>query len=212
MKLWTPSGSAKLRTTIPLSVLKTTISSRPTSAFGQDAVGSRTVIKVGEKPHEAAISKDGLTAYVSNFGLLEANHKVGTPGTTISVIDVAQKRERTRFKLPPGAGGPHGLKIRPAHLDELFTEHGDLIQSLLHDKNLFVTCCSMHQVAMNQCLSTRYRRREPDAEQQPAPNETTKCQAISTKYRFTTPPSQLGGEAVEASIIQRTFRRAAKGN
>jgi hypothetical protein len=86
-----------------------------------DAVGRRTVIKVGEKPHEVAISKDGLTAYVSNFGLLEANHKVGTPGTTISVIDVAQKREMTRFKLPPGAAGPHGLKIRPAHLDELFT-------------------------------------------------------------------------------------------
>jgi hypothetical protein len=81
----------------------------------QDAVGARTVIKVGEKPHEVSISKDGLTAYVSNFGLLEANHKVGTPGSTISVIDVAQKREMTRFKLPPGAGGPHGLKIRPAH-------------------------------------------------------------------------------------------------
>jgi len=90
-----------------------------------DGGGRRTVIKVGEKPPEVEVSKDGRTAYVSNFGLLEADHKVGTPGTTISVIDVAQQRERTRFQLPDGARAPHGLKIRPGHANELFTNAED---------------------------------------------------------------------------------------
>jgi DNA-binding beta-propeller fold protein YncE len=71
------------------------------------------------------ISTDGRTAYISNFGLLEADHKVGTPGTSISVIDVAQKREKTRFILPAGARAPHGLKIRPGHPNELFTNTED---------------------------------------------------------------------------------------
>lgn len=81
----------------------------------------RTIINVGEKPHEVELSTDNRSAYVSNFGLLEANHKIGTPGNTISVIDVVQKRERTRFKLPDGRRAPHGLKIRPQHPGELFT-------------------------------------------------------------------------------------------
>jgi DNA-binding beta-propeller fold protein YncE len=91
----------------------------------KDDARHRTVIKVGEKPHEIALSEDGRTAYISNFGLLEADHKVGIPGTTISVIDVVQKRERTRFTLPAGARAPHGLKVRPGHPSELFTNTED---------------------------------------------------------------------------------------
>ncbi len=83
-------------------------------------------IPLGEKPHEIEISPDGKTAYVSNFGLLEANKKIGAPGTTISVIDVAKRRERTRFTLPPGEGrAPHGLKLRPPKAAELFTNTED---------------------------------------------------------------------------------------
>src|SRR5215510_10068132 len=51
----------------------------------------RTVISVGEKPHEIELTPDGRTAFVSNFGLLEANHKAGTPGTTISALDVDRR-------------------------------------------------------------------------------------------------------------------------
>ena len=58
-------------------------------------------IPVGSKPHEIALSADGGTAYVTNFGLLEADHKVGTPGNTISVIDVARAMELRRFKISP---------------------------------------------------------------------------------------------------------------
>lgn len=80
-------------------------------------------IPLPEKPHEIELTPDGKTAFVSNFGLLEANLKVGTPGTTISVIDVPNRRERTRYHLPAAspAKAPHGLKLRPPKHNELFT-------------------------------------------------------------------------------------------
>lgn len=87
----------------------------------------RVAIDVGEKPHEIELAPDGRTAFVSNFGLLEVNHKVGTPGTTISVLDVEPGIERERFSLPNGRAAPHGLKLRPPQYRELFTnaEAGD---------------------------------------------------------------------------------------
>jgi DNA-binding beta-propeller fold protein YncE len=81
----------------------------------------QTAIAVGEKPHEIEVAPDGRTAFVSNFGLLEVNHKAGTPGTTISVLDLERRVERTRFKLPAGFTAPHGLKLRPPKYHELFT-------------------------------------------------------------------------------------------
>jgi DNA-binding beta-propeller fold protein YncE len=88
----------------------------------------RVEIPVGSKPHEIALSADGSTAYVSNFGLLEADHKVGTPGNTVSVIDVARGVELRQFKISPSIlAAPHGLKLRPPAGAELFTnaESGD---------------------------------------------------------------------------------------
>jgi DNA-binding beta-propeller fold protein YncE len=81
----------------------------------------RKVIEVGEKPHEIELTPDGKTAFVSNFGLLEVNHHIGTPGSTISVLDIERGVERTRFHLPDGATAPHGLKLRPPRFRELFT-------------------------------------------------------------------------------------------
>lgn len=81
----------------------------------------QTVVPVGDRPHEIELAPEGSTAYVSNFGLLEGNHKVGTPGTTISVVDLKHPAERTRFKLPAGFTAPHGLKLRPPKYHELFT-------------------------------------------------------------------------------------------
>jgi hypothetical protein len=40
----------------------------------------KKIVEVGEKPHEIELSPDGRTAFVSNFGLLEVDHHVGTPG------------------------------------------------------------------------------------------------------------------------------------
>ena len=81
----------------------------------------QTAVSVGDRPHEIEMAPDGRTAYVSNFGLLEGNHKVGTPGTTISVVDLHHPAERARFKLPAGFTAPHGLKLRPPKYRELFT-------------------------------------------------------------------------------------------
>ena len=90
-------------------------------AFSTANVYHRKVIDVGEKPHEIELTPDGRTAFVSNFGLLEVNHQIGTPGTTISVLDVQRGIERRRFDLPSGYTAPHGLKLRPPHYRELFT-------------------------------------------------------------------------------------------
>jgi DNA-binding beta-propeller fold protein YncE len=89
--------------------------------FSPDDPIDRKVIHVGSKPHEIELTPDGRTAYVSNFGLLEVNHKEGTPGTTISVLDVGRRVERTRFTLPAEFTAPHGLKLRPPEYRELFT-------------------------------------------------------------------------------------------
>ena len=88
--------------------------------FSAEDPAQRKIIKVGEKPHEIELTPDGRSAFVSNFGLLEVNHRVGTPGTTISVLDVDRGVERTRFRLPAGATAPHGLKLRPPKYRELF--------------------------------------------------------------------------------------------
>lgn len=88
--------------------------------FSTGDPSQRKTIAVGEKPHEIELTADGKTAFVSNFGLLEVNHHVGTPGKTISVLDVKGGVERTKFLLPRGAAAPHGLKLRPPKHRELF--------------------------------------------------------------------------------------------
>lgn len=90
-------------------------------SFSTDDPLHRKVIEVGEKPHEIELTPDGRTAFVSNFGLLEVNHQIGTPGTTVSVLDVERGIERGRFNLPTSSAAPHGLKLRPPQHRELFT-------------------------------------------------------------------------------------------
>lgn len=92
-------------------------------------------VAIGFKPHEVEISADGKTAYVANFGIEDYDHRIGTPGTTISVIDIPKMREKYKLstenvKLPDGTvvtgKAPHGIKLRPAREAELFvnTEFG----------------------------------------------------------------------------------------
>ncbi len=100
------------------------------TAFDSATLRMTAEIAVDPKPHEIAVSSDGRTAYVSNFGWLEVNHKVGIAGKTISVIDVDRGIEKQRFVLPAGkAAAPHGIKLRPPQEQELFTnaEEGDLM-------------------------------------------------------------------------------------
>lgn len=59
-------------------------------------------IPTGEEPHEVAVSDDGKTAVVCNYG-------GSSPGTSLTVVDVGAQREVRRFALP-GLSRPHGIQ------------------------------------------------------------------------------------------------------
>src|SRR5437016_8128208 len=60
-------------------------------------------IPTGEGPHEVAVSDDGKTAIVCNYGTGP------NPGTTLMVVDVAARKELRRLALP-GLLRPHGIQ------------------------------------------------------------------------------------------------------
>lgn len=96
-------------------------------------------VAVGFKPHEIEISADGKTAYVTNFGIEDYDHRIGTPGSSISVIDISRMKEKyklstenllTKNGVPVSGKAPHGIKLRPSKADELFVNTevgGDLL-------------------------------------------------------------------------------------
>jgi YVTN family beta-propeller protein len=59
-------------------------------------------VGVGDGPHELVVSSDGKYAFASNYGTGTA------PGHTISMIDVAAKKELRRIDVSP-LSRPHGL-------------------------------------------------------------------------------------------------------
>lgn len=60
-------------------------------------------VRTGEGPHEVAVSADGKTAFVSNYG-------AKAPGTSLSIIDLASRKELRRVDL--GAfKRPHGIAV-----------------------------------------------------------------------------------------------------
>ncbi|HVF67826.1 MAG TPA: cytochrome D1 domain-containing protein [Pyrinomonadaceae bacterium] len=61
-------------------------------------------VATGEGPHEVVTSSDGRTAYVSNYGAEK-------PGNSLSVIDLAARKEIRRVDLGPLLR-PHGLAER----------------------------------------------------------------------------------------------------
>ncbi|MEO8573397.1 MAG: YncE family protein [Pyrinomonadaceae bacterium] len=60
-------------------------------------------VSTGDSPHEVALSADGKTAFVANYG-------AQTPGSSISVIDTATGKETRRFDVSP-LMRPHGLLV-----------------------------------------------------------------------------------------------------
>lgn len=66
---------------------------------------TRAKIEVGEGPHEAAVSPDGRTAVVSNYG-------AASDGNTLSVIDVVAGVLRAEIDLAPRRR-PHGIAYHP---------------------------------------------------------------------------------------------------
>src|SRR5215831_13861757 len=61
-------------------------------------------VRVGEQPHEVEASSDGKLAFVSNYGTGPA------PGNTLSVIDIAARKELHRVQLGP-LQRPHGVAV-----------------------------------------------------------------------------------------------------
>jgi DNA-binding beta-propeller fold protein YncE len=76
-------------------------------------------IPISARPHEIAVSQNGKTAYVSQFGITDYDSLLGTPGDRIAEIDLLKARRVADFILPPPARGPHGVKLRPG-TSELF--------------------------------------------------------------------------------------------
>lgn len=89
-------------------------------------------IAVGYNPHEIELDAKGKRAFVSNFGVEDYDNTIGTPGTTLSVIDLEDiKRVREWPIFRKGAldtcKAPHGLKLKPPGHAELYVnaEYGD---------------------------------------------------------------------------------------
>jgi len=71
-------------------------------------------LPTGLGPHEVAVSPDGRTAYVSNFGRYSVYPAGDTAhdkaGNTITVIDLVGRRVKTSFDLGTHTG-PHGMIV-----------------------------------------------------------------------------------------------------
>jgi len=73
-------------------------------------------VPVGQGPHELVTSADGKIAFASNYGTGPA------PGHTISMIDVAARKELRRIDVAP-LSRPHGLAVAGGKL--YFTAEAD---------------------------------------------------------------------------------------
>jgi len=83
-----------------------------------DSVDGQEVgrVRLSLWPHEIAISPDGRTAYVSNFGLRDYDLNLGFAGNAISVIDIPNRVETHRLYTATDEypyWGPHGVKVSP---------------------------------------------------------------------------------------------------
>ena len=65
-------------------------------------------VATGEGPHEVAVSADGRLAFVGNYG-------AQTPGSTISVVDLAAMKELKRVDVSP-LRRPHGMYVADGKL------------------------------------------------------------------------------------------------
>ena len=73
-------------------------------------------VPTGQQPHELVVSTDGRLAFASNYGTGPA------PGRTISMIDIAARKELRRIDVSP-LSRPHGLAFANGKL--YFTAEAD---------------------------------------------------------------------------------------
>lgn len=97
-------------------------------------------VPTGEGPHEVAISRDGRTALVSNYGVR------GKPGNTITVIDVARAAVARTLTIP-GFQRPHGMVFLP----------GDTLVAVTAEANSAVIVVDVRDGSVRDTLPTRGR-------------------------------------------------------
>ncbi|MCB0715719.1 MAG: YncE family protein [Chitinophagaceae bacterium] len=92
--------------------------------------------QVGFNPHEIEYDSANNKVYVSNFGVEDYDNTIGTPGTSLSVINLQDlsiaalwPTYRNNITVTDTCKGPHGLKLRPPSKKELYVnvEFGDLM-------------------------------------------------------------------------------------
>lgn len=94
------ASSARAQTNVLLALNKGDSTLAIVDADSMKLLGK---VPVGDSPHEVAVSQDGRTAFVANYG-------AQTPGSSISVIDLASKKELRRVDVSP-LFRPHGLFV-----------------------------------------------------------------------------------------------------
>lgn len=71
-------------------------------------------LPTGQGPHEVAVSPDGRTAYVANYGAFgvfrDTGERRSEPGNTITVLDLAGRKVRATFSLGEYQM-PHGIWV-----------------------------------------------------------------------------------------------------
>ncbi len=101
-RIWIPALLVAAASLLPAQTLLVLNKEEATLAIVDTRSGNVLArIPTGESPHEIAASDDGKLAFVANYGSK-------TPGSTISVIDIAAKKELRRFDLGP-LRKPHGI-------------------------------------------------------------------------------------------------------
>lgn len=99
------------------------------SFYNPDTGTRQGGFKIGFLPHEIAVTKDGKTAYVSNFGIRDYDSGSGVPGASISVINLSNPVEKYRLftfdaldnkEYTDIDSAPHGVKLRPPFEKQLY--------------------------------------------------------------------------------------------
>lgn len=95
-------GAAAAQTASPIMVV---LNKADNDAVFVDPVTMKVLgkVPVGEGPHEVVFSEDGRLAFAVNYG-------AQTPGNSISVLDVAARKELRRVDLGP-LMRPHGIQV-----------------------------------------------------------------------------------------------------
>lgn len=73
----------------------------------------RAKLPTGRGPHEVAVSPDGRTAYVSDYGqynVFKEGERKNEPGNTVTVLDLARGAPRDTFDLGTYTK-PHGIRV-----------------------------------------------------------------------------------------------------